>query len=261
MDRRVLLAGAVSLLALKACGKGGSSTSSTSPRPGGGGEAPKAPSPIGYSNVATLDAAQADFSLSHGLTLVQAEVGPFGGSDFFDINRLKGIAAVSRRYNATFLITLVNWNGPARFKSTALFREQVREIAQEIGPAGVWFEGVAEPDNESAKARDWQHIAVAEWPGFTVGNGHRGRGTPIVRTDLVDWHYCRVADLVENVGRGGRLHSTDCTPVLASNLSEAVVRDVTQKAIQARTNLIMYDTDTVPGQNAEVIRWMSTELS
>lgn len=220
-----------------------------------------APSPIGYSNVAYLTHHSADYILGHGMTIVQAEAVPFDEDiSTFDILRLKRIADVCRQRSATFFVTLVNWNGRRqREASTSWFRDRVRQISQEVGPSQVWFESVSEPD-QSPKANEWQRIAAEEWPGFLVGNGPGGRGTPAVRSDLVDWHYCSYDDMARNIGNGGRLHSTDCTPVLASNLNERQVREVTRKAVASRAKLILYDTNNTPTQNDRVIKWMGEEI-
>jgi hypothetical protein len=246
-------------------GEGGLPTEPTAP------PAPRrAPSPIGYSNVATLNAAEARAILAAGLTLVQAEAIPFGrGPEAFDVGRLRAIADVVRQHTATFLLTVVNWNGAPQ-RSAALVRRLTRAVREHVGIAQVWLEGVSEPDG-SAEALAAQRAAADEWPGTLVGNGPGGRGTPAVRADIVDWHYCSYVTLLDGVRtRGDRLHSTDCTPILASEgtnvlrvalLSQAQVREVTRAAIDRRRRLILYDTSHAPAANLHVVRWMSEELS
>lgn len=226
----------------------------------------RAPSLIGCSNVATLDALEAEVILAAGMRLVQAEAIPFSaekdgrGVSAFSIERLVRIAEVVRRYaDSVLLITLVNWNGASqRMQDTAWFQDRLAEIIARVGPTQVWLEAVSEPD-EGGKAEEWQRLAARMWPGTLAGNGPGGRGTPIVGS-IVDWHYCDYADLLANIGMN-RLHSTDCTPTLASNLSESQVREVTRAAIRAQSILMLYDTDNAPRTSGNVIRWMSEEIA
>jgi hypothetical protein len=261
VERRVFLAGLG--LAVIACGKSGSDFVPSGPTEDstpGGPSAGKAPSPIGYSHVARLNAGQAEEVFGAGLTLVQAEACPFNqGAPAFDAGRLRGIAEVTRRYGGTFFLTLVNWNGRERHESTGWFRDRVTEILDKVGPSNVWFEGVSEPDPADPKALAWQRAAREMWPGILVGNGPGGRGTPAVRSDVVDWHYCNINDLIRNIG-ANRLHSTDCTPALASNISEDSIRKATRAAVSARARFILYDTFDSHQHRPDVIRWMAEEL-
>lgn len=227
----------------------------------GGSVAPKrhAPSPIGYSNVATLTANDVNLMAGYGLTLVQAEMIPFNeGADDTNVARhfprIKDAVNAARAAGMVAFLTLVNWNGPGQKRqSTAWFRDLYNKVLQEIGPSGVWVEGVSEPDS-SAKAREWINIAL-QWPGIKVVNGAGGHGGA-GGGDILDWHYCDYAGLLSGVSSTDRLHSTDCGPVLGSRLSETQVKEVTQAAVDARRKLMLYDTSNAPGLNVNVVKWM-----
>lgn len=226
----------------------------------------QAPSPIGYSNCAVLDPSQASYIFGHGHTLVQAECIPFDeGRDElgkFDINRLRGIAQAARSAGGTFFLTLLNWNGLAQQRaSEQWYRDRIQQIIQEVGVDNIWFEGISEPGNgkhgfsRRQKSIDFQKIALEMWPGVTVQNGDD------VSARLRDVHHCRYDALLAGVRRGGStINSTDCTPILASHLSEAKVREVTRAAIAKRATLIMYDTSNIDHQNDAVIKWMGEEI-
>lgn len=217
-------------------------------------------SPIGCSNVATLTANDVNLMAGYGLTLVQAEMIPFNeGADDTNVARhfprIKDAVGAARAAGLTTLLTLVNWNGPGqRSQSTGWFRDLYNKVLQEIGPSGVWLEGVSEPDS-SAKAQEW--IAIARtWPGIKVVNGQGGHGGAS-GGDILDWHYCDYQSLLNGVKTTDRLHSTDCGPVLASRLSEAQVKEVTQAALDGRRKLMLYDTSNAPGLNHTVVQWMA----
>ena len=227
---------------------------------GGGTKSVKAaPSPIGYSNVATLTSNDVNLMAGYGLTLVQAEMIPFNeGADDTNVARhfprIKEAVLAARAVGMTTLLTLVNWNGPGqKTQSTAWFRDLYNKVLQEIGPSGVWLEGVSEPDN-SSKSAEWSRIALA-WPGVKVVNGAGGHGGAS-GGDILDWHYCDYSGLLNGVQTTDRLHSTDCSPVLGSHLSEAQIKEVTQAAVDGRRKLIIYDTSNAPGLNPNVVKWM-----
>jgi len=269
MTRRALLYGAAA--SSIACGKNGCEKSKGPTDPGGGSKSPeggkRAPVEIGLSNVASCDASEADRVLSEGFTLVQAEALPFSqGWESFDINRLRGIAGMARGHGATFLLTVVNANGDPQLRlhedhrpANAFWRDVLRRIAGEIG-TDIWLEGVSEPwVGGRGKARErtlqWQEIAVREWPGVKVVNGDDFRG------DVLDVHHCSFSRLLSGIRSSpNQLNSTDCTPVLASSLGEARIRQATREAIDRRARLILYDTSNAPGLNLDVLRWMSEEL-
>jgi hypothetical protein len=276
ISRRAWLGGLGAVLlgcdAMQGCEDGGSAPSfptadGTIPADPGSpappGTATRAPSPIGYSNVATLNASEARMIVEAGLTLMQAELAAFSHAALpteAEWARVKGAVAVARAGGATVLLTLVNWNGAAqRAQSTAWFTDLVTRAIQEIGPAGVWLEGVSEPDRDG-KSVEWVRVAVDRWPGTDVVNGPDGRG-PAAAHGLLDWHYCDTASLLQGVQtRGDRVHSTDCTAILASRLPETVVKQVTRDAARLRRMLILYDTSPTPGANPDVIRWMGEAL-
>jgi len=224
-----------------------------------------APSPIGYSNVATLNASDVNMIAGLGLTLVQAEMIPFrpdGGDTNIDkhFGRISEAVAAARRAGIIFFLTLVNWNGASqRAQSDSWFYSMVDRVAGQLGPGNIWLEGVSEPDTNDAKARRWIEYALSRWPGTKVINGHGGRGN-YPGGDILDWHYCDYPSFLSGVKTTDRLHSTDCTPILASNLSEAQVREITREAINHRRKLILYDTFNAPGTNANVVRWMGEAL-
>lgn len=262
MNRRHFLYTAGGLL-LTACSgdgcdkdRGGTGPSPTKPKV-------TAPSPIGYSNVATLTANDVNLMAGYGLTLVQAEMIPFdeGRDDVTVIKhfpRIKDAVNAARKAGLTSFLTLVNWNGPAqKSQSTQWFRDLYQKTLQEIGPAGVWLEGVSEPD-AGGKSQEWIAIARA-WPGVKVVNGPGGHGSA-GGGDILDWHYCDYAGLLSGVRSTDRLHSTDCGPVLGSHLNEAQVREVTQAAVDARRKLIIYDTSNAPGLNVNVVKWMASVI-
>lgn len=254
-------------LALAACDRSCDRDSVSGPDPTTTGPVIKAPSPIGYSNVAVLSAADVNVMAAAGLTLVQAEMIPFVGRDGGSADwkphfpRIKAAVQAARAHGMTSFLTLVNWNGhQQREQPNSWFEELLDRVIHEIGPSGVWLEGVSEPsDINRAKAERWMRLAIDRWPGLKVANGKHG---PLPRGyDLVDWHYCSYRDLLDGVkNRSDRLHSTDCTPALASNLNENEVKEVTREAIQRRRKLILYDTFNTPSTNLTVIRWMGEVL-
>lgn len=224
-----------------------------------------APSPIGYSNVATLTANDVNLMAGVGLTLVQAEMIPYrtNGGDI-DINKHFGRIAeavrAARANRMTFFLTLVNWNDiNQRAQSDAWFHGMLDKVVREIGPNGVWLEGVSEPDVNDAKATRWIDYALRNWPGIKVVNGAGGRGN-YPGGDILDWHYCDYPSFLSGVRTTDRLHSTDCTPILASHLNEDQVKEITAVAVASRRKLILYDTSNAPGLNAEVVKWMGEAI-
>jgi hypothetical protein len=233
------------------------------PAPPAGGRV-TAPSPIGYSNVATLHAAEVRMMGEAGLTLCQAEITPFDTAPNLGLHlpRLRAAVAMARTYGMTTLLTVVNWNGRAqRAMGDAAYLAMLDTLAREIGPASVWLEGVSEPDR-SAQAVRWQRWAVERWPGTSVVNGPGGRGAAPVRGDILDVHPCSVPAAMDSISRtDGRVTIMDCTPVLASHLSQADVQRLTEHALSRRANFLHYDTSNAPAANPQVIQWMREALA
>lgn len=259
MTRRQWLAGALTFAA-------GCQAKSCNDR-GGIGPAPpivSAPSPIGYSNVATLDAREAEAILRTGCTMVQMELTPFDTMPDVrrHLSRAQEVVSVTRSMNAIFFLTLVNWNGASqRAQSDQWFQDSLDAILATIGPVGVWLEGVSEPANSDPKAVRWQRWAVERWPGVTVVNGPGGNGPAAVAGTYLDVHFCDYAKLLDNVRtRSGQIHSTDCSPTLASRLSLAQITEVTTAAVEGRKILMLYDTDNAPSANLAVAETMGAAI-
>lgn len=256
MHRRAFVLGTLALAACKgrALPSDPSDGGIAAPPPVSGSK--RARSPIGYSQVNRMDGTQARRIVDSGLTLAQYDSGPSG----WNLARLRDAANVMRTVGGTLFVTASNWNGTDdRAEPESVFRDRINGLIQTVGPGNVWLVGVSEPDGSVASLRN-QRIAREMWPGTLVANGLGGRGSdPVGGATVLDWHYCSVEDLLANVSRGDRLHSSDCSPALASNWSELEVREATKRALRFASKLILYDTHAVP-VNTEVLRWMADEV-
>lgn len=272
LSRRAFLAGS---LALIGCG-GGKGSSTTGPTPGGGttDQVVRAPSPIGYGSVHAWQVEEperiVDLLAAHGLTLTQAEGTPPGGTQWgelpIDWSRLRRLADLCRAREVRLFFDLANWNGPEWHTiSDAVWRDLLSRTLDTIG-ADAWLEGVSEPKGSRARALD--QMALDFWPGQKVVN--RGWDHGSAAGALQDWHFCNVHPefirvpgsyvLMEQMRqRPGQIFSTDCTPALASNITEREVKEATALAAQLRQILILYDTFQTP-TNLSVIRWMQEAL-
>lgn len=244
LSRRAFLAGlGVALIGCK--GKGSPGTTSTplgdptEPKP----PAVRAPSPIGYSHVLRLDGPRAEEIAAAGLRFVQVE--PFNTDVVFksltDLRRIRDAADVMRRAEGTLLLTVLNVHDPvASTLSATDFDDRVRRVVAEVGVSNVWLEAVS---NGSANFRGFQDRARQIWPGSIV----------------FALHPCSLSD-ARNLLSPARVVVSDCTPILASNVGEQDIKDLTRLAVTRRAIWLWYDTfDRVPW-NSQVVTWMGEAL-
>lgn len=262
LSRRAFLAGLAGVLG--AC-KGGGGGGGTTPTPVGDPTEPtaptevRAPSPMGYGSVlrwAHEDPIRiASLLAQHGLTLTQAEWAD-GLAD--DYGKLRAFARACAVHGVQLFVNALNWNhAPSRSYDRERFRAHVQRLLDATGP--VWGEGISEPDG-SELAWDLQRLLQEVWPGVKVANGLRGRGfPPFGGWDVLDWHHCEYQSALDSIPTRDWLHSTDCTPLLASNLGERRVKELTRLAAQHRRRLILYDTGAAPFDE-QIARWMGEAL-
>jgi hypothetical protein len=199
---------------------------------------------IGYGLVnAWFRVDAADFAArlaNSGLTLTEIEynAGRVETAPETHVERARKFVEAMRLRYITTLISVVNWNGPARGQPTPWFRDRVEEIARHIGSERVLLLPVSEPD-ASGKAVEWTRVAYGLWPGAKVGNGPGGRGTPVVSGyDYLDWHWCE--DFTgSSVLTGPTINNTDCGPVL--NPGPARSARMTRAAIDRHAHFLVYD--------------------
>jgi hypothetical protein len=191
----------------------------------------------------------------NGLTLTGIEYVPWldeegrkGLSLRTDVEAAKRFVKVMRTYHITTLISVVNWNTEApRKASTEWFLDRVREIRDQIGTNQVLLLPVSEPDR-SNKSREWQELALKEWPGGKVLNGPGGRGRPMIseRADYLDWHWCSDFDqsTIKTTEDGFEvINNTDCTPVINPGPTRAA--KMTRAALDKKAHFLVYDFDGV----------------
>ena len=237
VNRRTFLWGSVAV-ALGACGRkgrsgGGATSGPTPPSPR------RAPSPIGYSHVMRLDGPNAAQVSAAGLTLVHAE--PFNHDTLIGLPQVRAAADVMRAAGGTTLVTVVNVNARNATEWTdADFDAAVRQVIDVVGPSNVWLEAVS---NGEANYRGWQDRAKTMWPGEVV----------------FSLHPCDL-DQARSLLSPARVVVSDCTPILASTVSEADVKDVTRLALERRAIWLWYDTVPSVPWNPHVVRWMGEEV-
>ncbi|MBI5603389.1 MAG: hypothetical protein HY879_08525 [Deltaproteobacteria bacterium] len=189
----------------------------------------------------------------NGLTLTGIEYVPWfdeegrkGLSRRTDLEAAKRFVKAMRTYHITTLISVVNWNSEGSSKaSTEWFLDRIREIRDQIGINQVLLLPVSEPDG-SSKSREWQELALKEWPGKKVLNGPGGRGRPMIsgKVDYLDWHWCTDFDpsTVKTTEAGLEvINNTDCTPVI--NPGPVRAGQMTRAALDKKAHFLVYDFD------------------
>lgn len=240
LSRRAFLAGLGSTITLLGC-KGGKQGGGVITDPGD--PSVVAPSPIGYSHVLRLNGPLAEEVASFGLRFVQAE--PFNTDVAFgtltDLRQVRDAADVMRRVGGTLLLTALNVNDPAASTiSAADFDDRVRRAAEEVETPNVWLEAVS---NGSENFRGFQDRARRIWPGQIV----------------FALHPCSLSRAKELLSPS-RVVVSDCTPILASNVGEQDIKDLTRLAVQRKAIWGWYDTFIRVSWSSQVVRWMSEAL-
>ncbi len=217
---------------------------------------------IGYGLVNAwyrVDAAEFAASLANsGLTLTEIEynAGRVESSPETHVERARHFVEAMRHRSITTLVSVVNWNGPARRQPTEWFRDRVDEIAGQVSADRVLLLPVSEPE-ASGKSVEWTRLAYERWRGAKVGNGPGGRGAPMVPGyDYLDWHWCEDFT-ASSVLTGTTINNTDCRPVL--NPGPARVARMVWAAVKRHAHLLVYDNRGQRGDEA-VINAMGAEV-
>lgn len=224
-------------LALFGCkGKGSTGPSPVSDPPP---PSPRVSSPIGYSHVLRLDGPKAQEVVDAGFTFVQVE--PFNHDTITDLVKVRAAADVMRRVGGRLLLTVMNINSPRAVTwSDADFDAAVQQVIEVVGTQNVWLEAVS---NGEPNYRGWQDRAKALWPGEVVFASHP----------------CTL-DHARALLSPGRWVVSDCTPILASNVSAEEIRDLTRLAIEKKAIWLWYDTFNDRPWNSAVIQEMKKEI-
>mgnify|MGYP001558131215 FL=1 len=214
---------------------------------------------LGYGSVETWPVlnptvAAADLAKA-GLTLTEIEW-TIGQSSTTYPREAKAWVIAMRARGVTTLINIVNWNNAAaRLQDDAWFQTQLSTVLA-FGPGGLILKGVSEANGDATALR-WQQKVVTQASGWATG-GNVSHRSAVGGETWPTYHSCSVAALL-GLLNPSRIVISDCTPVLASNLSQADVQDLTRNALDRRSPLLLYDTFQV-GWNSRVVGWMGDEV-
>jgi len=173
-----------------------------------------------------------------GATVSQAEVGP--GDDLAPLARW--VTAMRTRGIVAWVVA-ANWNDPAWH---GIDRDGWRRHVQAVLATGPdWLEPISEGDARAIPLLDIAAEEAARHPVRWVrpfGFAEPSSAPPPFA--LRDIHYCSLDALREALAtaRPDVVHTTDCSPLLASRLSAETIQSLVRQARVRRARLLLYDT-------------------